>query len=399
MRIAGFILLGGAQFLAPWAVAQQTRQAERFTIIVGLLSGESDYRLVELETPEGSFQVSGFGNARPFETIESSPARITIRLKAENRDDSAYPNRIEYRFFPNERSLVTAIILEEIDFARIDGAVSAEEISRHSRIYRVQPLPPQRYTVSLISYNFTNPILRSRNVRQALAYGINREEIFKRTLAVSGADILRGPFDEDSKNYAPGMNDYDYDPKKAIALLENDGWRDTDRNNILDRDGQPLRFRLYFPEGLSVEEQMVRQIKIDWLRLGIDVQPIPMTASALNDRLKSGDFDAVLHKHRFDETPESLEDFFGDGTGTGLLRYANSNFNRTLISAKRLKDTKVQVPSLQRLQLILNEDQPAAFLFSQWSTYYIINHAKFDNYLLGRQIKPLLEWQLRRPTP
>jgi ABC-type transport system substrate-binding protein len=400
-RIAGFVLLGGAQFFATCAAAQAQRQAARHTLIIGMLSGESDYRLVELATPDGTFQVSGFGNARPFETIESTASRILIRLKADERSDSIYPNRIEYRFFANERSLVTAIILEEIDHARVDGAASAQEISRQSRIYRVQPLPPPYYTVSLILYNFSNNILRSRNVRQALAYGINRDEIFKRTLSESGADMLRGPFDEDSKIFAPGMKNYDYDPKKAIALLTSDGWRDADRDNILDRDGQPLRFRLLFPDGLSVEEQMVRQIKIDWLRLGIDVQPIPLTANALNDRLKSGDFDAVLLKHRFEETPESLEAFFGDGLGGGQLKYVNPNYNRTLVSSKRLKDSKTQTPSLQRLQLILNEDQPAAFLYSQWSTYYIFNHAKFDNYLnlAARQIKPFLEWRLRRPAP
>lgn len=401
MRIAGFVLLSGAQIFVTCAMAQSQRQPARNTIILGLFSGESDYRLVELATPDGTYQVAGFGNARPFETIESSSARIVIRLKVDERDEIFYPNKIEYRFFANERSLVTALILEEIDYARVDGATSAQEISHNSRIYRVQPLPPPRYTVSLIFYNFTNSILRSRSVRQALAYGINREEIYKRNLSESGADMLRGPFDEDSKIYAPGMKDYDYDPKKSIALLSGEGWRDTDRDNILDRDGQPLRFRLFFPEGLFVEEQMVRQIKIDWLRLGIDVQPIPVAASALNDRLKTGDFDAVVQKHRFEETPESLEAFFGDGTGSGQLKYVNANYNRTLVSAKRLKDNKAQTPSMQRLQLILNEDQPAAFLYSQWNTYYIVNNAKFENYLnlAGRQIRPFLEWRLRRPAP
>jgi peptide/nickel transport system substrate-binding protein len=401
MRTAVLVLCGAAQLFTARSLAQSQRQSSAGTLIIGLLSGESDFRLVELSTPEGAFSVSGFGNARPFETIESSPSQIVIRLKAPERDEIFYPNRIEYRFFANERSLVTAIILEEIDYARIDGATAAVEISRQSRSYRVQPLPPPHYTISLISYNFSNAILRSRNVRQALAYGINRDEIYKRTLSTSGADILRGPFDEDSNNYAPGMKSYDYNPKKAIALLQNEGWRDTDHDNILDRDGQPLRFRLFFPEGLSVDEQVVRQIEIDWLRLGIDVQPIAMKASALNDRIKTGDFDALLHKQRFDETPESLESYFGDGTGSGQFSYFNANFNRTLQFCKRLKDSKARIPSLQRLQLILNEDQAATFLYSQWNTYYVIHHTKFDNYLnLGkRQLKPFLEWRLRRPAP
>jgi len=400
-QIAGSILIGVAELVATTVLAQSQRYSSSVTLIVGLLSGESDYRLVELSTTDGVFPVFGYGNSRPFETIESSPSRIVVRLKAHGREENVYPDRIEYRFFANERSLVTAIILEEVDFARLDGASSADEIARHSRSYRVLPVPPPRYTVSLIAYNFGNAILRSRNVRQALGYGINRDEIYKRDLTLSGADMLAGPFDEDSDNYAPGMNDYDYDPKKAIALLQNDGWRDSDGDRILDRDGQPLRFRLFFQDGLSVDEQVVRQIKIDWLRLGIDVQPIGLSASTLNDKLRTGDFDAALQKHRFEETPGSLEAFFGNGAGNGPLKYLNPAFSRTLESCKRLKDSKTRIPSLQRLQLILNDDQPAAFLYSQWNTFYIFNHARFDNYLnvANRQPKPFPEWRLRRPAP
>lgn len=399
--MASFVFIGLAGISTTSALAQLQNQPTRRTLIIGLLSGETDYRRVELLTPDGIFPVFGYGNSRPFETIESSPARIMVRLKPHGRDDGVYPDKIEYRFFANERSLLTSIILDEIDYARIDGATAADEIFRHNRRYRVQPLPPPFYTGALIAYNFANTILRSKSVRQALAHGINRDEIYKRNFALSGADLLRGPFDEDSENYASGMKEYDYDPKKAIALLQSDGWRDSNRDGILDRDGQPLRFRLYFQEGLLVEEQVVRQIKIDWSRLGIDVQPSALTASTLNDRLRAGDFDAVLQKHRFDETPESLEAFFGDGTGIGQLKYLGPNFNHTLQSCKRLKDTKARRPSLQRLQLILNEDQPVTFLYSQWNTFYIFNHAKFENYfdVTTSQPRPFLEWRLRRPEP
>jgi ABC-type transport system substrate-binding protein len=399
-HIAGLMLLGATGFLDTHGMAQ-VRMASRSTLIVGLLKGESDYRTVELATSEGAFPVFGFGNSRPFETVESSETRILVKLKTHGREDGIYPDKIEYRFFDNERSLVTAIILDEVDYARIDGASSAEEIARHNRRYRVQPLPPPHYTVALIAFNYSNNILRSKNLRQALAYGINRKEIYQRNLTVSGADIIRGPFDEDSDNVAPGMNDYDYNPKKAIALLRSDGWRDTDQDNILDRDGQPLRFQLLFQDGLTVEEQVVRQIKIDWLRLGIDVQPVGVSATDLNDKRRAGKFDAVLMKQRFEETPASLEAFFGDGMGGGYLRYVNANFNHVLQFCKRLKDGEARRPSLQRLQVILNDEQAATFLYSQWNTYYIINHAKFDNYMsfANRQLKPFLEWRLRRLAP
>lgn len=371
----------------------------RTSLIIGLLSGESDYRRVELLTPEGSFPIYGHGTARPFEIVESSPTRIVVRLRM-REPGGEFPDRLDYRFLPNERSLLTAIILDEVDFARVDGSAVADEIFRHNRHYRVQPLPPPAYTIVLVAYSFSHPILRLASVRQALAYSINREEIYTRNFSLSGADMLRGPFDEHGENYAPGLREFDYDPKRAIALLRNNGWRDTDGDGVLDRDGQPLRFRLLFQEGLQVEEQIIREMKIDWLRLGIDAQPIAVPAAMLNDKLRIGDFDAVLLKQRFDETPESLEAFFGDGTGTGQFRYANANFHHTLESCKRLKDPVARRPSLQRLQLILNEDQAANFLYSQWNTYYIFNHAKFDNYLDTKTGQPrsFLEWRLRRPS-
>jgi hypothetical protein len=51
---------------------------------------------------------------------------------------------------------------------------------------------------------------------------------------------------------------------------------------------------------------------------------------------------------------------------------------------------------MQRIQLLINEDQPANFLYHPWLTWHVINVAKFENFQERTgALKPFFEWELR----
>jgi ABC-type transport system substrate-binding protein len=391
-------------FSAAAARAQQTfdvrgLQPNAQDLIIGLLTGQSDYRNVKIETRDGIFRIYGQGNSRPFEMLEGNPERMVISFRYQGSDAAsrnlARPQKIIYEFFSTDRRLISAIILDQVDYTVLESEAAVAEIGKATRKYRILPSRAVPHTVEMICYNLAHPFLRDRVVRQALSYAINREEI-KRRLFLNKADIAVGPLESNSRFFPPGMNDYGYNPKKALALLSSAGWRDTNRDRILDRNGEPFRFRIYYDQSTQLKEEIVRQIKINWNQIGVDVTPSPLSAVEINDRLQAGNFDAVLTRYIFEETLASLENFFSSTTGRSFLNYHNSRLQQNFINAKRYQGTEAFRPIVQRIQIIINEDQPVNFLYHPWLTWHVINQAKFGNFQERNGIlKPFPEWELR----
>jgi ABC-type oligopeptide transport system substrate-binding subunit len=144
----------------------------------------------------------------------------------------------------------------------------------------------------------------------------------------------------------------------------------------------------------------VRRIKIKWNQINIDVIPQPKSFSEMQELLRTGNYDAVLVRHLFEETLTSLEEFFS----AGFLNYDSPTLQKALANAKKYQGTESFRDNMQYIQLVINRDQPASFLYHPWQIWHAINVAKFQNFLdTGRAkpfqgLKPFQEWQLK-PRP
>lgn len=105
---------------------------------------------------------------------------------------------------------------------------------------RIAPSVVQRY----ISLDNTSPHLRSRNVRQALNYAIDKAGIIQAVYNNSGAILSRAPvITEGVVGFADMTEDgqdtiFPYNPERARDLLQMAGYQDRDGNGIVeDTDG------------------------------------------------------------------------------------------------------------------------------------------------------------------
>ncbi|MGH7492185.1 MAG: ABC transporter substrate-binding protein [bacterium] len=372
-------------------------------VIAGKLSGREDYRHLTINTSSGIVLVENHSATVPFEILESNEQRVRLIFTklhpgASPSNSSVvadFPIGVEIRFYTTERSLVSAFLLEEVDYAELDNEASAMEIEKAKKNYRILPTRPEPNLVEMICYNFAHPFLREKALRQALSYAVNKEKIKKQFL-LDKADVARGPFEKSSRLAASGMREFGYSPRTSITLLEKAGWREIDYDRVRLRNGQPMRFRLFFPQGLRLSEQLVRQIKIDWNQIGIDVVPVPLSAAALNDSLRRGRFDAVLLRHQFEESLEELTGFFGDGAGRGMFSYTNARYHHIVKFSRSFNSPEEIRMQIMNLQLLMNEDQAATFLFHPWLTFHVMNAAKFTNFIGAEGLpKPFEEWVIR----
>jgi peptide/nickel transport system substrate-binding protein len=124
---------------------------------------------------------------------------------------------------------------------------------------------------------FVDPIksrwFANKEFRQAIAYGINRDAMTNNIYRGLGAP-LHSPIPPQSPFYLSpeqGLKTYSYDPQKSKELLLNAGFKYNDSAELLDAEGNKVRFTLLMAAGKKVREQMATQIKQDLGKLGMQI--------------------------------------------------------------------------------------------------------------------------------
>ena len=121
----------------------------------------------------------------------------------------------------------------------------------------------------LSSPDIPHPFLTDPQVRQAFSLAIDRNTI---------ADQLYGPAGKGTINflvapdaYQSTATSYDFDPDQAAQLLEDAGWRDTNGDDIRDKDGTEMSI-LFITSVNPVRQKTQEIIKQAMGQVGVEVE-------------------------------------------------------------------------------------------------------------------------------
>jgi ABC-type transport system substrate-binding protein len=361
-------------------------------LVVGELSGRVDP--VDIWNMIQTRYYPVIGNNTNLEKVIDSSQEQIYKVNYPEGNFVDHPGRVIFKFYDSENSLIAATIIEEIDFAITESYGAAEEVDKSTSSFRVHFRYQNPNHVKLIAYNNQNYILKSAAVRQALTYAIDRSYILEKILG-RAAYLADGPLSRESKFHAP-VDEYKFNPRKALQLLHQDNWIDSDDDGVLDKNGQPFRISLIYEKGVLLEEQLATRIKIDWNKIGIDVIRKPLVKSEIKEKMKERNYDVILTSHIFDETIESFEGFFGSTSDENFLGYKNRKVDHFISLYKIQKEPTSKKLMFQAIQRQVSEDQAAAFLFYLWVDRYFVNQKKFTNFMSKGQLLPFTDWKLRK---
>jgi len=138
-----------------------------------------------------------------------------------------------------------------------------------------------------LSLNTRDRILSDRHVRQALAYGIDREAIIK-YLRRGLAREATGLIPSQGWTFAPDIRRYGYDPARAMRMLDEAGFPDP------DGAGPASRFKLTMKVGTSDEVRLqATVIQQDLRRIGVDLEVQSLEFATLFSDVVKGNFQVV----------------------------------------------------------------------------------------------------------
>lgn len=389
------ILLGGMLILPPGKAAFSQVMNGKYShdLVVGELLGKVDpvdlWKLIENKY----YPVFSNDLNVEIEKVKDSKREIIYKVHYPAGNFFDHPGRIIFKFYESENSLIVALITEEVDFAITESYTAAEEVDKSTSCFRVHFRYKNPNHVKMIAYNNQHYILKHPNIRQALTYAINRSYILEKILG-RAAYLADGPFSRESKLHL-SVDEYKFNPKRAMQLLQQDNWNDSDGDGVLDKSGQPFRISIIYEKGVLLEEQLATRIKIEWNKIGIDVIRKPLVKSEIKKKLVKKDYGVILVSHIFEETIESFEAFFGSAGDENILGYKNRRVDHFISLHKIQKEPTSKRLMLQAILKQVNNDQPATFLFFLWVDRYLVNRKKFDNFQLKGQLLPFTEWELR----
>jgi peptide/nickel transport system substrate-binding protein len=214
-------------------------------------------------------------------------------------------------------------------------------------------LTPER--TSFLVVNHRHEPLGDARVRRAMALLWDRErfahELHKDLARPIGGPVFGGPI-------APPA----YDRARAIKLLDEAGYRDTNADGVRDRDGRPIRLTMLEVAGSRTLPVEAHAFVLEMRKAGLLVDVVTTDAATVQARLQRGEFDLapMMWEEQPDEDPSPL---YGPD---GLFNYTGYDSSALAPLWERLRvapGAAGRRPVLEQIARILADDQPVIFLY------------------------------------
>jgi len=270
---------------------------------------------------------------------------------------------VVFRILPDEATLVNELLAGGIDVMENVPPDAAERVAASPRL-RLVRVPDLSYT--FVCWNTARPLFSDARVRRALTLAIDRQAIVDGLLPGTGR-VAAGPALSFMWARDPSLQPLPHDLDAAKRLLLESGWRDSDGDGLLDRDGTPFRFTLESNQGSTLRADAAQMIAAQLKPLGIEAVPRVLEFGAFVDEHERHEFDAFVGAWR-ESTKVDLKSAFHSASKDGGYNYgsyASPALDALIDQARAAPDAETARPLWWKAQRIIVDDQPLTFLFER----------------------------------
>lgn len=213
-----------------------------------------------------------------------------------------------------------------------------------------------------LGFNVQSAPLDKVAVRQAIAYGIDRERLI-RELQLGQAKLAHSILPEESWAYTAGQT-YSYDPARAKKILDDAGFRDPDGDGQQMRFSSPIVFKI--SSGSIATRQYSTVIQNSLKEIGLPVEIETLEFNSLLEQLRRGQFQMTTSRWvGGNQDPMFLRDLFASSeiptqerAGRNRSRYGNPELDKILEEAVNTTDKQRAATLYKQAQEIISRDLP-----------------------------------------
>ncbi len=292
----------------------------------------------------------------PYRLYRYSQSRF-VELKAYNgyRDGPPHIKRLVFRIIPND--LTRVLELEKGSLDLLVNAVPPDAVSGLAHDKHIRIITGHGNDYEYLGFNMRDPILRIKDVRQAIAYAINRQAIIRYVL-FDQAEPATGILPPWNKAYNGNVKQYGYDPAEAEHLL--------DRAGFTEKHG--YRFTLDFktsdnPLSIRVAQAIAYQLE----QVGIKVNLRSYEWATFYNDIRHGNFQIYTLRWVGVMDPDILYYAFDSHSippyGANRGYYINPEVDQLLKQARSILSIDASLPIYKHIQDIVADDLPYVSLW------------------------------------
>lgn len=329
-------------------------------------------------TREDSFVQQPIGTG-PY-ILKNITADREIVMVANEKYFKGRPNIDQFvtKPFADQNILTQALTFNAIDMIVLVNPRSIAEIQGDKR-FILQPYNALSY--SFFGYNLRNPLLEDKRVRLAFGHALNRQEMLNSFFNSQGT-IISGPFAPGSWAYNLDVQPLAYDPKKAIALLNEAGFKQGP-DGIMQRGGKKLELTLMVP--IEKESEAVKRVVLafqNYLKnVGVAVKvEFKEWQAWKEDVFADHRFDIVFASWVFDDSADISSLFHSAEIGpwkNNFGGYSNPEVDSLIVESKLTLDHEKRRTINRKLHSLLASEAPYTFLWTL--TNYSAYHKKVQH--------------------
>ena len=316
----------------------------------------------------------------------------TQQLHAANPFLNSYPDQIIFKIMKDENALELEFKAQTFDatnYLPTKVLVDLQKDSSFNLNYHSAFL--ESYSGTSIVFNMKpdgihhHKIFDDRSVRRAFALLTPVDQIIsvvvlgKATRWPSIISPIRPDFNHD-------LALLPYDVNEANRLLDEAGWKDSDRDGVRDKiiDGTKtsLDVTLLIQEQGNLTRDISNMIAESAAQAGFKVTPQFLEQGTLSEQLQSHDFDLGLVSMSYSALQEDYSQLWHSETsqthgGSNYSGFGNAASDALIDSIKFTLNDSLRHSMSKRLQKIIYDQQPCVFMYS--TNRKIIIHRRWGN--------------------
>jgi peptide/nickel transport system substrate-binding protein len=327
-----------------------------------------------------------------YKFVKADMVQKTVDLEAFNDYWEGAPKiqKLQVRVVADSNAVQSSLKSGQIDVAPTMINLSSDTIDDLGKDPNLKVGKFDSANVQLLTINVSAAPLDNVKVRQAIAYGIDRDEIINQMLRGQGK-IAHSILPQESWAYSEGTT-YSHDIAKAKQLLDEAGVKDPDGDGPQMRLSQPIKLSISAGNGSQSQYSQVIQNQLK--QIGIPIDIVPVEFAALTEQWRLGQFQITMNRWvGGNQDPIFYRDLFLSTESTDVKptarnrsRYKNKDFDAVIEQAVNEMDREKAKKLYAQAQAIISRDLPIIPL------WYPSNMVVYNKRLGGMQINASADW-------